>query len=163
MKLATIITAALLSVYGLESATAQSSAKDTAQIQTVLHTYAQSIDAADATLAGTIWSHTTEVSFIYPLGTEKSYDEIMRDLYTHVMGETFTARDLQIHDPKIHVYENFAWSEFTWTFHATLRGNGKNITTEGRETQVYRKENGGWRIVHVHYSGPPVTGPGQSS
>jgi len=28
----------------------------------------------------------------------------------------------------------------------------------GVETQIYRRENGQWRIVHVHYSGAPVTG-----
>jgi ketosteroid isomerase-like protein len=44
-----------------------------------------------------------------------------------------------------------------WTFHATLK-DGHKITTTGRETQIYHKEDGRWRIVHVHYSGPPVTG-----
>ena len=28
----------------------------------------------------------------------------------------------------------------------------------GRETPIYHKEEGAWRIVHVHYSGLPVTG-----
>ena len=134
MKLRTIITVTLLSTCGFKPAKAQSFANDTAQIQTLLHTYAQSIDAADTTLAGTIWSHTADVSFIDPLGTEKSYDEIMKDMYTHLMGETFTTRDLQIHDPKIHIYGDFAWSEFTWTFHAMLRSNQQAITTQGRET-----------------------------
>jgi hypothetical protein len=36
--------------------------------------------------------------------------------------------------------------------------DGQKITTTGRETQIYSKESGGWRIVHVHYSGPPVIG-----
>ena len=43
---------------------------------------------------------------------------------------------------------------FYWTFDATFK-NGEVIQTKGRETQVYNKTNGEWRIVHVHYSHIP--------
>jgi hypothetical protein len=36
--------------------------------------------------------------------------------------------------------------------------DGSPLTTQGRETQVYRKDNRRWRIVSVHYSDVPVTG-----
>ena len=42
-----------------------------------------------------------------------------------------------------------AWSEFQWDFHATLRKDGSAVTTHGVETQIYRKEEGKWRLVHV--------------
>lgn len=48
--------------------------------------------------------------------------------------------------------------EMNWTFHA-IGKNGAPITTEGRETRVYHKEKGTWRIVLVHYSGLPVSLP----
>jgi hypothetical protein len=51
-----------------------------------------------------------------------------------------------------------AWAEFYWDFVATVRKDGSTLTTTGRETQVHGREGQGWRIVHVHYSGPPVTG-----
>lgn len=38
------------------------------------------------------------------------------------------------------------------TFHATVKNPGPKITTKGRETQIYHKEDGVWHIVHVHYS-----------
>jgi ketosteroid isomerase-like protein len=41
---------------------------------------------------------------------------------------------------------------------AKLRKDGSPIATHGRETQVNRKLQGAWRLVHVHYSGMPVTG-----
>jgi len=47
-------------------------------------------------------------------------------------------------------------AEFYWDFVAKLRKDGSPITTHGRETQVYRKMQDGWRLVHVHYSGMPV-------
>ncbi len=33
-----------------------------------------------------------------------------------------------------------------------MRKGGSPVTTHGVETQVYRKESGKWRPVHVHYS-----------
>jgi len=41
---------------------------------------------------------------------------------------------------------------------ACILGAAVPIATHGRETQVYRKVDGAWRLVHVHYSGMPVTG-----
>src|SRR5690606_6420042 len=48
------------------------------------------------------------------------------------------------------------WRGFYWTFNATLRENGSPVVTRGRETQIYRRENGQWRIVHIHYSSMPA-------
>jgi calcium/calmodulin dependent protein kinase II association protein len=39
-----------------------------------------------------------------------------------------------------------------WIFRATMRKDGSAVTTHGIETQVYRRESGKWRLVHVHYS-----------
>jgi ketosteroid isomerase-like protein len=68
------------------------------------------------------------------------------------MGGMFSARDLQIYDVAIYVNGDSGWSEFRWDFHATLRKDGSAVTTHSVETQVYRRENGQWRLVHVHYS-----------
>jgi hypothetical protein len=52
--------------------------------------------------------------------------------------------------------------EFNWDFVAALRANGQTIHNTGRESQVYiRTPEKGWRLVHVHYSGPPIGGPSQ--
>ncbi len=128
----------------------------TVQITALLEKYAHSIDTADVILASDIWSHGGDVSFIHPLGTEIGYDKVVKDVYTKLMGTTFSKRELLLHNPSIHIYGDTAWSEFTWTFHAIVRNGGSAITTEGRETQVYHRENETWRIVHVHYSGPPL-------
>ncbi|HJX97074.1 MAG TPA: DUF4440 domain-containing protein, partial [Candidatus Acidoferrum sp.] len=81
--------------------------------------------------------------------------------YTRLMGETFSERKLTPRDITIHVYGDAAWAEFYWEFNAKFRKNGKPIATHGRETQIYRKMQGNWRIIHVHYSGMPTTQPGQ--
>jgi len=51
--------------------------------------------------------------------------------------------------------------EFDWDFVAILRSDGMVVHTTGRESQVYVNLPGkGWRLVHVHYSGPAVKEPG---
>ncbi len=152
---------------GTESKTAVASpAGDTGaeggDIRRMIAKYAKSIDEADTTLASQIWSDSPEVSFIHPLGHEHGLEQIKQDVYRHLMGDTFSERKLSIHDISAHVYGDTAWAEFYWDFAAKFREGGSPITTHGRETQVYRKEQGRWRLVHVHYSGMPVTGERKS-
>jgi ketosteroid isomerase-like protein len=134
---------------------------DVDAIKRIIAKYAKSIDAADTTLASQICWDSPEVSFIHPLGHEHGFDQIKTNVYTRLMGETFSERRLTPRDITIHVYGDAAWSEFYWDFNAKFRKDGQPITTHGRETQIYRKLPSGWRIIHVHYSGMPATQPGQ--
>jgi ketosteroid isomerase-like protein len=140
---------------------AQGTASDEEQIKQISgiqQKYATSVDNADVALASEIWSHDPAVTFIFPLGTAHGFQQIADMVYIGAMRNMFSKRELILHQPVIHVYADAAWSEMTWTFHATKK-DGSAITTEGRETQVYHKEQGVWRIVHVHYSGPPIAMP----
>ncbi len=101
------------------------------------------------------------VSFIHPVGHEHGFEQIKQNVYIHLMGDTFSERKLSVHDVSVHIYGDAAWAEFYWDFAAKFRKDGSPITTHGRETQLYRKELDGWRLVHVHYSGMPVTGERQ--
>ncbi len=153
-----VLAPALLSVVLCAATCAQGNGSDEAQIRAVLEKYATAADNADVSLASEIWSQDPGATFIHPLGTEHGFKQIADRVYTGMMGGMFSKRELILHDPKIHVYKDAAWSEMTWTFHATQK-DGTTITTEGRESQVYHKEHGVWRIVLVHYSGPPVPMP----
>lgn len=117
---------------------------------------------ADTALAERLWLNVDSVTFIHPLGHERGWPAIKKNVYENLMGGLFTTRDLKIERPSIHVSGNSGWSEFYWTFNATLRENGRAVVSHGRETQIYQRENGQWRIVHVHYSNTPETrtGPG---
>ncbi|WP_058185890.1 YybH family protein [Terracidiphilus gabretensis] len=125
---------------------------DVAALHHLIEQYAKAVDTVDLNQMSQIWSHSPEVSFIYPLGEEQGLDAIEQNVFQKVMGGMFSARELAIHDAMIHVNGDAAWSEFRWTFHATMRKDGSAVTTHGVETQVYRKESGKWRLIHVHYS-----------
>ena len=131
---------------------------DVDSLQHLIAEYAKAVDTADVTLVRKIWSNSPEVSFIHPMGHEHGLDQVAQNLFAHLMGETFSERKLSIKDVSIHAYGDTAWAEFYWDFAAKLRKDGSPLATHGRETQIYCKEEGRWRLVHVHYSGMPVTG-----
>ncbi len=127
------------------------------ELRQMVAKYAKSVDEADTALAAQVWLDSPDVSFIHPKGHEHGFDQIKQNVYTHLMGETFSERKLSPRDIAVHVHGNSAWVEFYWDFVAKFRKDGSSITTHGRESQVYWKTPQGWRLVHVHYSGMPVT------
>jgi len=140
------------------SASPEETAAASDAIRSLIEKYAKSIDAADTTLAAEVWWDSPNASFIHPLGHEHGFEQIKQNVYTHLMGETFSERKLSPHDISIHVFGDSAWAEFYWDFNAKLRKDGTPLTTHGRETQLYQKIQGRWRLVHVHYSGMSATG-----
>jgi len=133
------------------------SSADVPDIRSLIEKYAKSVDAADTNLAAEVWLDSPDVSFIHPLGHEHGFEQIKQNVYTRLMGEMFSERKLSVHDVSIHVFGDSAWAEFYWDFAAKFRKDGSPLTTHGRETQLYHKIQGRWRLVHVHYSGMPGT------
>ncbi|TWU39012.1 Calcium/calmodulin dependent protein kinase II Association [Novipirellula aureliae] len=143
------------------SQTEEGNMTDEAAVRELIDRYAKSIDTADIDLATKVWQTSDDVSFIQPRGHQHGWDEIRINFYEKTMGANFSKRSLKIRDLVVHVIGNAAWVEFYWTFDATMRKDLSTIRTQGRETQVLKKTVHGWRIVHVHYSGMPVTGDRQ--
>ena len=127
------------------------------EIKSLITKYAQSVDDADTNLASQVWCNSPEASFIHPLGHEHGFEQIKENVYNKLMGGMFSERKLTAHDVSVQVLGDAAVAEFYWDFVAKFRKDGSPISTHGRETQVYRKTSDGWRLVHVHYSGMPVT------
>ena len=121
--------------------------RDIAAIHHLIEQYAKAVDTVDLKLLSQIWSHSPEVSFIYPLGEEHGFDAIEQQVFQNLMGGMFSARDLETHGVAVHVDGNAGWSEFHWIFRATMRKDGSAATTHGIETQVYRRESGKWRLA----------------
>jgi len=130
---------------------------DSDVIRSLIEKYAKSVDGADTALAAEVWLESPDVSFIHPLGREHGFEQIKQNVYMHLMGDTFSERKLSVHSVSIHVYGDAAWAEFYWDFAAKFRKDGSPLTTHGRETQLYRRVQDRWRLVHVHYSGMPAT------
>jgi ketosteroid isomerase-like protein len=126
-----------------------------AMIKSQIERYRNSINAADAKQGAALFSQGSEVSFIHPRGHEHGWAAIEKDIYG-MFAETFVKRDLKTSDERVSVYGDTAWAEFYWVFDAVMKDNTP-LQTKGRETQIWKKEGTEWRLIHVHYSGLPVT------
>jgi len=117
--------------------------------------YTAALDAADTNLASQVWDTAPDVSFIHPGGHAHGWEEV-KGIYQY-FGAAFYDRKLVARDIAVHVNGNTAWVEFYWHYTAKQAKDGANVETDGRESQVYRKTTGGWRMAHGHYSGPAMT------
>lgn len=130
---------------------------DTTEIKALIEKYVKAFENADTILASQLFAHTEEVSFIHPRGHEHGWEEIKNHIYKF-FGVTFSTRKLNIFNEKITVYNNVAWVEFYWVFDAAFKKDNSLLQTKGRETEIWRKIENEWHLVHVHYSNMPVTG-----
>ena len=129
------------------------------RIQQVFETYLQSVKTADVTLASTVWLNSPDIVVVTPLGRSEGWERVQRDLYVNFLQKAFLERDLRASNVHIRVNGDSAWLVFDWSFTAKL-ADGQPFTSKGRESHVYEKTGGGWRIAHLHYSGePPQTRP----
>jgi ketosteroid isomerase-like protein len=155
----TFIIAILLSFY-LQPSFSQNNQADTGVIKSLIAKYAESINNGDSILGAQLFSHAPEVSFIQPRRYQRGWDEISSQVYGF-FSKTFSRRNLNIISEHVTVYGNVAWAEFYWVFDATFKQGNTTMQTKGRETQIWRRANNEWRLVHVHYSNMPVTGDRQ--
>ena len=121
--------------------------------------YTKALDTGDLGLAAHVWWDTKDVSAITPMGHSHGWNEV-KGIY-QFFGDNFTDRHLQARDIAVHLMGDTAWVEYNWHFDAKIKANGMEIHSDGRESEVFRKIDAAWRIVHIHYSGPAVSpGPG---
>ncbi|RXK48827.1 YybH family protein [Aquirufa rosea] len=138
---------------------AQSNSTDQRAIKQLIETYKLSINQADTLIGAKVWADVPEVSFIHPKGHELGWKGV-KDNFYGMFRNTFQKRHLTSNDEVIHIYPNVAWVEFYWDFDAKFK-DGTPLQTKGRETQILRKIKNEWRIVHIHYSGMPLSGQRQ--
>jgi Xaa-Pro aminopeptidase len=127
------------------------------EIELLIAKYAISIDRADTDLAAKIWWDSPQVSFVHPLGHERGFDQSKQNIYKLLTVGTFSERKLSVRDVSVQVPGDSALPVFYWDFAAKFRKGETPIATHGRETQLYVKQEGVWRLAHVHYSGMPVS------
>lgn len=123
-------------------------------IQRDLEKYVRSINESDTTLASEVWWQSCDASMVSPFGRFQGWEEVRDGFYVGQMRQRFSERTLRPSNVSLHVSGNIAWAVFDWTFAAKLV-DGQPYESQGWETQVYRKSDHGWVIVHVHYSVPP--------
>jgi len=132
--------------------------RDESAVREVFASYIKSVNTADVTVASTIWLQSENLVAITPFGRFQGWDHVRDEIYIKFLQRAFSERDLRPSNVSLDVIGDSAWLAYDWTFTGKL-ANGQPITSKGWESQMYRRGDQGWRIVHLHYSVPPPPPP----
>ena len=148
-----ILFVTLIALFAVSSATFARGGSESERkaVEAIVDAYIKTINDGDLELVGKIWSHDELASFIGPQGRFSGYEEV-RDKLVMSFKNGFAKRNLRKDELIIVIEGKSAWAEFTWTFDSVGK-DGTERTSRGRETQIFRKEKDGWKLMHIHYSG----------
>ena len=111
------------------------------------YTALNSMMVGDAAPLAEVWSHGADVSTMHPIGgREAGWDEV-RGSFEQV-SQLASGGHAELRDQSIQVAGDMAYEVGIEQGQATLAG--EQIAIEHRVTNVYRREAGGWKIVHHH-------------
>ena len=148
-----ILFVTLVALFAVSSATFARGGSESERkaVEAIVDAYIKTINDGDLELVGKIWSHDELASFIGPQGRFSGYEEV-RDKLVMSFKNGFAKRNLRKDELIIVIEGKSAWAEFAWTFDSVGK-DGTERTSRGRETQIFRKEKDGWKLMHIHYSG----------
>jgi ketosteroid isomerase-like protein len=103
-----------------------------------------SMMVGDAAPLGDVWSHSASVSTMHPIGGRQTGWDEVRGSFEQVAS----GGHAELRDQSLQVAGDMAYEVGIEQGQATLAG--EQITIEQRVTNIYRREAGGWKIVHHH-------------
>ena len=107
----------------------------------------------DAGSLADIWSHGKDVSAMHPIGKRDiGWDEV-RNSFEQV-AVVSSGGKVELTDRIIHVIGDVGYE--LGIEHGQATFGDQNVSLEQRVTNIYRKETGGWRIVHHHVDFSPA-------
>lgn len=103
-------------------------------------------------------------SYIHPDFTSFGEDDTYLNQGKEYEVRTYTnylkrAKNLHtdMHQPEVTVRGDTAWITYYWTEGADV--DGKRVTSRGKSTRIFVKENGKWLCIHGHYTYAPERQP----
>ena len=106
-----------------------------------------SMAKGDASLMAEIWSHSSAVTTMHPIGGRQvGWDEVKTPWQQ--VAQLSTDGQVKLNDQLIQVSGDMAYE--VGTEQGQLKMTGKEISINQRVTNVYRREAGEWKIVHHH-------------
>jgi ketosteroid isomerase-like protein len=100
-----------------------------------------------------VWSHSAEVTALHPIGGRDTGWQAVGSSFDGVAGIA-SAGDIRLTQQHIQAAGDMAYEVGVET--GTLTLAGLTATIEHRVTNIYRREAGGWRVVHHHTDVSPA-------
>jgi ketosteroid isomerase-like protein len=101
----------------------------------------------DASQLSGAWSHSETVTTMHPIGGEQIGWPAVRESFEQVGGLASNGR-VELAGQIIHTGGELAYELGTERGQARIAG--ESVAIEQRVTNVYRREDGQWKIVHHH-------------
>ncbi len=101
----------------------------------------------DAAPMAEIWSHSASVTTMHPIGGLQIGWDKVRQSWEQVSGLASEGK-ASLADQSIQVAGDMAYE--LGVEHAQGKFGGEQVAMEQRVTNIYRREAGGWKIVHHH-------------
>ena len=127
---------------------------DVRAASTQFYTALNSMANGDASPMADVWSHDATVTTLHPIGgRQNGWDEV-RGSFEGVAQLASDGR-VDVRDQSIQVVGDLAYEVAVEYGQFTVAG--ERITVEHRVTNVYRRQDGVWKIVHHHTDiSPPM-------
>ena len=101
----------------------------------------------DAGPLADIWSHKAAVTTMHPIGgLEVGWDKVSKSWQQ--VAQVFSEGQVNLSDQIIQVAGDMAYE--LGVEHGQAKLAGQPVTIEHRVTNIYRRETGGWKVVHHH-------------
>ena len=128
--------------------------KDIQEINNVINQYCFAIGSQIEKDFKNIFSKNKKCYLISVGRVFEGVDSIYKEFVIDLIQKFYTKIELiKDEEPKINFIDNEnAVIIFKYHTDCILRENGEKFGINGVETQVLIKEDGNWRIVHIHYS-----------
>lgn len=101
----------------------------------------------DAGPLADIWSHSKAVTTMHPIGGREVGWGKVGQTWEEV-AKVFSGGQVKLSDQLIQVVGDMAYE--VGIEHGQAKLGGQQISIEQRVTNIYRRERGGWKIVHHH-------------
>ena len=100
----------------------------------------------------TVWAHGPDVISMHPFGGREMGWEQVRGVWD--MWSSLTKGTIAAHEVIIRVHGEVAYT--TSIEKAKLFFGKKEVTVDGRATNIFRRDNGQWRLIHHHADVTPA-------
>lgn len=121
-------------------------------VNTVLRDAEVALHNGDASLRRAIWSHHEPVSVLGAWRNANGQAEL-DELFAHLAGSFSDCTSYEFELTAAEVVGDMAYTAGFEHTVASVNGVPRSYTV--RATQVYRREDGEWKVAHRHGSAPP--------
>ncbi|HMK91912.1 MAG TPA: SgcJ/EcaC family oxidoreductase [Thermoleophilia bacterium] len=127
---------------------------DVRAVSTQFYAALNSMTDGDASPMADVWSHDASVTTLHPIGGRQTGWDEVRGSFDGV-AELASSGRVELREQSIQVVGDLAYEIGIEYGQATIAG--ERIAIEQRVTNIYRRQDGVWKIVHHHTDiSPPM-------